>query len=773
MKKLNILYLEDDPLDVELVCATFEADYINFNLEHVKTQSEFVTRLDSQHFDIILADYSLPSFDGISALKIAREKCPEIPFIIISGKIGEEVAIDTVKSGATDYVLKQRLNRLIPAMRRALNEAEEHRKRKEAEAALKESKRLYEDLVEKAGIAICIVDKEGNFKFFNHKFVELFGHSAVELKTLSILQLAHSDDVHLVIDRHQSCHQEDKPPGRYEFRGVRKDGKTIYLEVDSVAVREGDEIVGTRCYLWDITERKLIENELQKYRAHLEELVTERNAELLAANEKLRLSEEKYRNIVELAPDIIVTLDAEGRITSCNTAALTSTALSKKEIIGKYFLDLTTMPPEDVNKFTDLFTYLKDGNVPAPFEFSWHHPDGSTRFGEAHINVLKGEEKKITTIHLFVRDITENKKAEQALRASEERYRVLYEKNPTMYFTIDAEGQVLSVNQFGAEQLGYTVEELVGQSVFKVVYEDDQTAVKDQLITCLQNPNQIRSLEFRKIRKDSSILWVKETARVVTDANGKNVFLIVCEDITDRINAQHEKDKLARQLAETEKLVTLGQFTAAISHEINNPLDVILTELYSLQKLSQQNLKILDYTQKIKQQVYRIDHLAKDILNYVKPHALKFETTEINTIILNAIESLAEYLNGNVNLETDLRPDLPLVQGDTIGLEIVFKNVILNSIEAIPQQGQILVSTRKLENDRLEVIIKDNGVGIPEKELNKIFDRFYTSKRKSGGTGLGLTICKEIIKQHNGVIKVKSKSNKGTTVIVQLPVIGT
>lgn len=411
MSKLNILYLEDDILDVELVSSIFESEEIICNLLHVKTRFDFIARLEQQSFDIILADYSLPSFDGISALKIATEKCPDTPFIIISGKIGEEFAIDTLKSGATDYVLKERLERLVPAVYRALKEAEEHKQRKKAEAALEESNRRYADLVEKAGIAILIDDINGNLKFFNRRFVDLFGYSADELSMLSIRDLVHPDDVEMVMRYHDEGLFENESPARYEFRGNKKNTQVIYLEADAVEIRENGIITGIRSYIWNVTERKLMEKELERYRDRLEQMVLERTTELAKANEKLRRSEEKYRT--------------------------------------------------------------------------------------------------------------------------------LYEKNPTMYFTVNTEGTVLSVNQFGAGQLGYTSDELIGNSVLNIFHEEDRPAVMIQLLTCLQKPDQISHWEFRKVRKDGTILWVKETARIMQDKEGTAVFLIVCEDISDQIHAQH------------------------------------------------------------------------------------------------------------------------------------------------------------------------------------------------------------------------------------------
>ncbi len=161
MKMLSILYLEDSAIDVELVRATLDAEGLEYDLAHVAARDEFIAALEKgpvvsgvagsgeEKFDIILADYMLPSFDGLSALAMAQETCPEIPFIMLSGAIGEEMAIDTVKRGATDYVLKQRIARLVPAIRRALHEAAEHTQRKRAEEALQQYHEHLEELVEK------------------------------------------------------------------------------------------------------------------------------------------------------------------------------------------------------------------------------------------------------------------------------------------------------------------------------------------------------------------------------------------------------------------------------------------------------------------------------------------------------------------------------------------------------------------------------------------------------------------------------------------------
>ena len=154
---LRILHLEDDPNDAELVRSILENEGFNCDIIRVETRDEFVHALEQDAFDIILADYSLPMFDGLTALGLVKETCPTIPFILLSGTLGEELAIDSLKAGATDYVLKHRLSRLVPSIKRALQEAEDRAQRKKAEASFKESEEKYRNLVDNISIGVSLI----------------------------------------------------------------------------------------------------------------------------------------------------------------------------------------------------------------------------------------------------------------------------------------------------------------------------------------------------------------------------------------------------------------------------------------------------------------------------------------------------------------------------------------------------------------------------------------------------------------------------------------
>lgn len=184
-KTLRILHLEDDPLDVELVRATLEDEGVSCEVTQVQTREDFEAVLEENSFDLVLADYSLPAFDGLSALKAAQEVRPEVPFVLVSGTLGEERAVEALKSGATDYVLKHRLERLVPAVLRAVEEAEERTERKRAEEGLAESRRQLKELVgklltaqeeERRKVAYDIHDGLTQIAVAVHQHLQAFAH---------------------------------------------------------------------------------------------------------------------------------------------------------------------------------------------------------------------------------------------------------------------------------------------------------------------------------------------------------------------------------------------------------------------------------------------------------------------------------------------------------------------------------------------------------------------------------------------------------------------
>ncbi len=280
-KKLRILLLEDVASDAELTERELHKAKLAFSLECVETREAFVRALEELKPHLILGDYHLPNFDGLSALAIAQEKCPDIPFIFISGTIGEELAIEVVKKGATDYVLKDRLSRLVPVIHRALDEAEERIKRKEAEEALRESEAKLRNILRSSPSAITVSDLDGNIIECNQVTLDMHGYSAKEelLGKSAFNLIAPKDHRRATENLKKTVEQDCLKDLEYTF--LAKDGRHFPGGLSVSVIRDSSgkptSFVATTK---DLTERKRTEEKLRQYQEHLEELVEERTAKL-------------------------------------------------------------------------------------------------------------------------------------------------------------------------------------------------------------------------------------------------------------------------------------------------------------------------------------------------------------------------------------------------------------------------------------------------------------------------------------------------------------
>jgi PAS domain S-box-containing protein len=254
--ELNILHLEDDRLDAELIRDTLCADGILANILQVETEKEFRCAIQKGGFDLVLADFSLPGFSGMSALTIVQETNPELPFIFVSGTIGEEVAIETLKSGATDYVLKDRLQRLAVSVRRALSEVQERNRRKDTERALRASETRYRRLFESAKDGILILDADsGEIVDVNPFLAELLGYSKEDLVGKTLWEIGVFKDV--VASKTAFTTLQRLGYIRYEDLPLEtRDGLVRQVEFVSSSYRAGEYSV-IQCNIRDITARKV------------------------------------------------------------------------------------------------------------------------------------------------------------------------------------------------------------------------------------------------------------------------------------------------------------------------------------------------------------------------------------------------------------------------------------------------------------------------------------------------------------------------------------
>jgi PAS domain S-box-containing protein len=368
-RELRILILEDVPTDAELAQDELVDAGMTFTSNCVTTRADFIRELDEFPPHIILSDYSLPAFDGLSALKIAAEKHPDIPFIFVSGALGEERAIEMLKKGATDYVLKDRLSRLAPAVSRALQEAAEKAERKQAEQALKESEVRYRTIFENTGTATIIADEHSLITLANKQFERLCGYSQREIEGKKYwTEFVFADDLPIMqkfIAQVEKISKKTAPA--CDFRISSRLGDIRYVSGTISAIPATNYSVLS---FLDITERKTAEDSLQKREAELKaksEGLEEANTALKVLlkhreEDKVTLEEQVLANVKKLVFPYLSELK-HTKLTNAQTAHLETIEEHLRDIVSPFLRTLSSSYLNLTPRETQIATLVKDGKT--------------------------------------------------------------------------------------------------------------------------------------------------------------------------------------------------------------------------------------------------------------------------------------------------------------------------------------------------------------------------------------------------------------------------
>jgi PAS domain S-box-containing protein len=371
-------------------------------------------------------------------------------------------------------------------------------------------------------------------------------------------------------------------------------------------------------------------------------------------------------------------------------------------------------------------------------------------------------------------EIAERKRAEAELRENEQQWRDVFENNPTMYFMVDAKGTIMAVNPFGAEQLGYNADELVGQPVLGVFHEPDREAVQRNVALCLKQLGRAMTWELRKVRKDSSMLWVRETAKAVARVNGP-VILIACEDITEQKRAEEALRQAQADLAHVNRVTTMGELTASLAHEVNQPIAAAVTNANTCLRWLAAGTPNLEEARAAAMRIVKDGTRAAEIISRIrllfKKGIPQRELVDMNEIIREMTVLLrSEAMRHSISFRTELAADLPQVMGDRVQLQQVLMNLMLNSIDAmkdVDETRELTIKSQRAENEHILVSVSDTGVGLPQEQADQIFNAFFTTKAQ--GTGMGLSISRSIVESHGGRLWAAANSGRGATFHLTLP----
>src|ERR1700704_1234228 len=479
--------------------------------------------------------------------------------------------------------------------------------------------------------------------------------------------------------------------------------------------------------------------------------------------------------IIDTIPALVWTALPDGSRDFHNQHWLATTGRSGEEANGDRWSAF--VHPDDQAAVMDRWRLSVATGEPFEVEGRGLRSDGEYRWFLARAQALRDDKGNIVKWYGSSVDIEDRKRATDALRESETQWREVFEHNPVMYFMLDPTGTVLSVNGFGAAQLGYTADELVGQSVLKVFFEEDREFVRGNVAACLENVGRSHSWEGRKVRKDGTVLWVRENAKAVRSGAKQPIVLVACEAVTERKRAAEELHEAQTELAHAIRLTTLGEMTASIAHEVNQPLAAVVTHAEACLRWLERETPDLDEGREAVESIVKDGKRAGGVIRRVRglghKHAPPKTPLDLNDVVREVVALVEhELLSRRVSLRMELTPALPPVLADRVQLQQVIINLMMNGIEAmqaVTDRPRDLV-IRSCQDEKHEVLlsVQDRGNGISAGGADRLFKAFFTTK--SSGMGMGLSICRSIIEAHGGRVWAVPNVPHGAAFHFTLPV---
>lgn len=529
----------------------------------------------------------------------------------------------------------------------------------------------------------------------------------------------------------------------------------------------------------------------------------------------LAQSERKFRELADLLPQTVFEADLAGRFTYVNKTGY--------ELYG-YSIDdfnegisvFSTISSSERDKAMSGFKTVLSGGTTKGMDYTAVRKDGSTFPVQIYSNAIV-EDGRIVGVRGTVIDITIRKNYEDALKESEELFRTAIEFMPNSVAITDVDGRYLLVNRSFTNETGYTAQDVIGESQEDINLSIDPM-LKELIKNNLSTAGVVENLEMRILNKFQQEVFLYYSARVVQLQNQVAILsstvnvterkkieleleqyrnhleMLVKErteelataneellSINEELHTQREElertleelRKAQKHLVQTEKMASLGVMASGVAHEINNPLNYISSGVYAIDDYIKSNLKehsenLNPLISAVNTGVERATNIIRGLNRFSRQTSNIEERCDVHTVINDCLSVLNIQLMNRIEVEKNYVNESILVLGNEGKLHQAIFNILSNSIQAIDGDGSIKIAT-KVVDGFVEIRITDSGCGISSDSLGQIFDPFYTTKDPGKGTGLGLTIVYDIVKEMSGTIEFDSKVGYGTTVVIKLP----
>ncbi len=745
-RALRILILEDMPMDAELMEYELERAGMAFLARRVDTREAFLEALEEFRPDVILSDYSVPRFDGMTALTVARERAPGTPFLIVTGSVNEETAVRCMKAGASDYLLKSNLARIGPAIEAALARERLQAEQARAEAALRRSEANLRAIFNSSLQSFVLVDRDGVVKAFNRTADEwaqqLRGRGLEEGE--QIREFLPGTAAGFAAALRGETH-------RLEYGVPDREGRIRWFETSDVPVVDDDgTVIGVCLSAVNIDERR-------------------RALEALAASER------RFRSLVQNSSDLVVVLRDDGTIGYASDSAQRIVGRPAGDLVGANLPAL--LEPADaaaVRAFLDGGTGANPGT--RVLEFGFPGPDGRRIALEAVASDLRSD-PIIGGVVLNARDVTERKEVERALRESEERYRDLFDNASDLICLADAGGRFLYVNKAWQQAMGYGPDEIARMELVDVVHPEDRARFGEALERVLAG-QPVSHLEVVFVPKGGGSLTVEGNASATREGGRPTLVRGIFRDVTER-------KRVEEQLRRAERMQAAGRLAGGVAHEVNNMMTgVIGFANFVLRSLPEDDGRRRDVEEIIKAGTRAAD-LTRQLLAFTRQQFRRPEVLDLNGVVSGMERMLRRSAGDDNELALRLHPERLEVNADRSQLEQVLINLVLNARDAITGGGRVTIETAPVELDAayarrhtdvaiptgpyVLLAVTDTGCGMPPEVQARAFEPFFTTKPVGQGTGLGLSTVYGIVKQNEGFIWAYSEVGRGTVFKVYLP----
>jgi two-component system cell cycle sensor histidine kinase/response regulator CckA len=616
-------------------------------------------------------------------------------------------------------------------------------KRKRAAEVLRESEEKYRSFVDGANEAILVL-QEGVVKFVNLRAVEVAGYSGTDIMGKHFLEYIYPDDRQMVVDNYVKRMKGEPAPSRYEFRMLSVDGSAKWVEMNTVQI-DWNGKPASLIFLTDITERK-------------------------RAEEALKESQEGYRKLFENHSAVKIILDPDtGAILDANDAAVQYYGWTREELKHMKIYQINTLSPEKVK--VEMERVRSESRV--HFEFRHRRADGSIRDVEVFSSKIEIKGKDV--LHSIIHDITERKRAEEALQESELRFRSLYENASIGLYRTTPDGNILLANPALVKMLGYTsFQKLAERNLEKEGFES--SSQRKEFLEKIERDGEVIGYDSKWICQDGAAIFVLESARAIRDSHGKTLYYDgTVEDMTER-------RQMEDGLRQMQKLEGLGTLAGGIAHDFNNILGIILAYITSIKRFKGDTKKLDLAVDTIVKAVDRGKTLVQQILTFARKSDTAFGAVNVNDVVMEIMTMIFETFPKILTYAQNFDKGISYINADRSQLHQALLNLCVNARDAMPNGGLLTINTRMVSVASLRhqhpdaaassyvcIEVSDTGEGMTEDIRKRIFEPFFTTKEIGKGTGLGLSVVFGVVQTHKGFIDVESELGKGTTFRLYLP----